>query len=107
MKNGSFQILLFEDNAADAFLVRMALDEVGLPFQLEVGSDGDVGAALLHGNGDAVLRGHGELLGGHRMVQYAVRAAGKRCGTALTQEGWFVGIFRVQASVTGKDRPAL
>jgi hypothetical protein len=40
MKNGSFQILLFEDNAADAFLVRMALDEVGLPFQLEVCSDG-------------------------------------------------------------------
>jgi len=41
MKDGSFQILLFEDNAADAFLVRMALDEAGLPFQLEVCSDGE------------------------------------------------------------------
>ena len=47
MKDGSFQILLFEDNAADVFLVRMALDEAGLPFHLEVCSDGEAALRLV------------------------------------------------------------
>ena len=41
MKDGLFQILLFEDNAADVYLVRLALDEARLPFQLDVCVDGE------------------------------------------------------------------
>jgi hypothetical protein len=29
VRNGSFQILLFEDDAADVFLVRIAIEEAG------------------------------------------------------------------------------
>ena len=43
MKDTSFQILLFEDNDADVLLVRLALEEAGLPFQLEVCGDGEEG----------------------------------------------------------------
>lgn len=35
MKNRSYQILLFEDNTADVYLVRLALQEARVPFQLE------------------------------------------------------------------------
>jgi CheY-like chemotaxis protein len=47
MNESSFQILLFEDNAADVFLVRTALEETGLPFKLEVCSDGEDALALI------------------------------------------------------------
>jgi len=38
-----FEILLFEDNAPDVFLVQTALDSAGLRFHLEVCSDGREG----------------------------------------------------------------
>lgn len=46
MKDTSFRILLFEDNTADVFLVRLALEEARLPFQLDVCGDGE--EALRH-----------------------------------------------------------
>lgn len=39
-------VLLVEDNAADAFLVREAIREQGLPFELHVVSDGREGAQI-------------------------------------------------------------
>lgn len=36
-----FRIFLFEDNDADVFLVRMAIDQAGLPFALTVCTDGE------------------------------------------------------------------
>lgn len=39
--NQELVVLLVEDNAADAFLVREAIREQGLPFELHVVSDGE------------------------------------------------------------------
>ena len=47
MKDRSVQVLLFEDNTADVFLVRLALEEAGLPFELEVCADGEEALRLL------------------------------------------------------------
>ena len=47
MKNDSFQVLLFEDNTADVLLVRLALEEAGLRFELEVCADGEEALRLL------------------------------------------------------------
>lgn len=41
--SGEFDILLFEDNAPDVFLVQTALESAGLRFRLEVCSDGGEG----------------------------------------------------------------
>lgn len=40
MTNNQFRIIVVEDNEADVFLLRMALEEAGLPFELNVCSDG-------------------------------------------------------------------
>lgn len=40
MTNNRFHIIVVEDNEADVFLLRMALEEAGLPCELQVCSDG-------------------------------------------------------------------
>ncbi len=40
MTNNQFRIVVAEDNEADVFLLRMALEQARLPFELKVCSDG-------------------------------------------------------------------
>jgi len=42
-----FQILLFEDNDADVFLVQKAIEDTGLPAEVTVCSDGEDAIALV------------------------------------------------------------
>ena len=44
----TLQILIAEDNEADVFLIKQALEEHGLRYQAKVASDGEQAFAFLH-----------------------------------------------------------
>ena len=48
-----YRILLVEDNEADVFLVRRALDKLGLPHDLQVARDGEEALAILGRTGQS------------------------------------------------------
>lgn len=47
MVNGSARIFLAEDNTADVYLIREALDETGMRYSLEVAENGEVASAKI------------------------------------------------------------
>ena len=48
LKNGSVRIFLAEDNIADVYLIREALDQAGLKYSLDVAENGERASNLLH-----------------------------------------------------------